>query len=556
MKNNIIKVIRTASMLSMLAFGTSYAMEDLGSYVNIRSLGVKLAELGLAKDKKITAKDLLGLYEHLEWDTVLGLFNLDQATAETYINTDKVKRFIKFVNDKDEDAQALKITSLKKSLNYPACEEALECTNLQICIEALVDLHYYTGNQEGKIALIDQLRQALDDLRPEDAEGTLKYEEFLNIPAAQELLDQMREGKEVTQAEFLRTLCLDTLVDQLDFEQLQGSFHLGNVLTLILSLMLAESSDGLPSKLLLCLKWDTLVDYLPDLLDCTKQELNRWLNPAALKQLLRAVQANKKITPQQISAIIQNRLLGPFIDEESAALTLMSLRKGNIPYNLKEVVKLKELGDVLGCDMESMFNTSLPEEAQKHAIAEFVDLFTYDGLFESIKEQGRNCLAVLPLIWSAYHYPYLLGGISMAAGGLYYFTGINKKSERSMIVMVNMAATKATRFLNCFMQPSFAKKLIAKTNHHPQQEALASFIQQCEEHLCALERPIAIFSIFDGNEVYTFICKNEAFIEHLCTGGFEQDDERQRAKRINGSGGHSIGGYLYDCFHPISRWYR
>ena len=46
------KFFYKASILCMLAFGTSYTMEsDLGSFVNVQSLGVDLARIGLGKQK-------------------------------------------------------------------------------------------------------------------------------------------------------------------------------------------------------------------------------------------------------------------------------------------------------------------------------------------------------------------------------------------------------------------------------------------------------------------------------------------------------------------------
>ncbi len=510
-------------------------MDNLGSFVNVQSLGIKLAKIGLAKDKTVTARDILKLYKHLEWDAVLALFDLDQQTIDTYFDTAKLKRFMKYLND--DDALELKAAVLPKCFKIPAWEQALECTNLQPALKNLCKLHYFTGTQEEKHALIRLLKQDITNLRPANAVGTLTYENYFNVPALQALLDQMLEGKKVTQAEILRTLYLQKIINTLSpNNDLHKTFHMGHLIPFALSLLMSESQEGLPTELVFCLRWDTLVDHLPTLLGWSQEELERVVHCPNLKKLLQEFQAGKGLTQPLVRSVVQDSALSTcgverdiedYVDFGKLTEGLNKLRKGSLHESLTDAIKLKELGELLGIDLETAFDTSVPEEVQKHALAELFDLITHEGLFNKIKEGGRNVLAILPLLWLTYNYPYQTGSLCAAAVGLYYYTNVLIPSERSMIVMVNSMAAHGTRLLKNFVEEdSPVEKLLAKVPNHPQKEALAEFLALCQEHLNKIEKPIAIFSIFDANEVYTFICTNERFINYLCSGDFERADKR------------------------------
>ena len=525
------KFLHWASILCMLAFGTSYAMDsDLGSYVNVRSFGLKLAKIGLDPQKKITIKDVLKLYKHLHRDRLLALFGLDATTLDRFFDTEKLKRVIKYVTDEEPEAQKLKASAFRRSFKIPAWEQALECTNLEPALSHLIDLYYFTGSLEEKQTLIRQLQQDLTDLRPDTGQQKLKYEQFINIPAVHSLLDEMYQGKQVTQTEVLRTLYLQDIVNAVGPNSvLQETVHLGNLIPFVLSLLMAESSEGTPFELLCCLRWDSLVDDLPTLTGCSKKQFEKVIHIPNLKKLLTELQSGRPFTQQLVRSVVQDDALSlwgvglnveDYVDFARLSRGLNELRHGTLNEVLTDSIKLKELGELLGIDLEKAFDTSLPEKVQKHALEELFDLLTDDGLFKKIKEGARNALAVVPLLWLTYYYPYQTGSLCAAAAGLYYYTSQDLPSERTVMIMVNSAALHGSRFAkNIITTDCPVTKLLDQVPPSlPQKEALERFIRLCQEHLDKLSRPVAIISVFTTHEVLTFISTNEKFIESICTG--------------------------------------
>ena len=533
------KFLRWASILCMLAFRTTYTMKsDLGSYLNVRSFGLKVAKIGLAKDKKITIKDVLKLYKHLNQENVIRLFGIEAETLDQYFVTDKLKGFIKHITDEEPEAQELKASALRKSFKITAWEQALECTNLEPLLKDFIDLYYFTGSLEDKRILIRHVQECLTQLRPADAgQRQLRYEKYLSLPVLRELFQKMYDDTQVSQADILRIFSLQRIMNEVGPTSiLQDTVHLGNLIPFTLSLLMAESSEGMPFELLNCLRWDLLVDNLPTLIGCSKEQLEKTIHLPRLKQLIVDLQSGTQLTQKLVRSVVQDTALSfwgiehnieDYVDFERLTRGLNELRNGTLHEALTESIKIKELGDRLGIDLEKALDSTQPEEVQKHYLEQLFDLFTHDGLFNKIKEGARTTLAALPLIWLTYHYPYQTAGLCSAAAGLYYSTSNRLPSERSVIVMVNSAALHGSRLIKPLISTDCpVSKLLNQAPNHPEKVDLEKFIRLCQEHLDKLSKPVAIISVFTPHEVFSFISTNEKFIESICSGDPETAHER------------------------------
>ncbi len=526
------KYIYKASILCMLACGTTSSME-LGNIVNVQQVGVELVGL-LLGNTKLTKKNLFDLIRHLKAEKALEVIcGLTSEQIETFFDVERLNEFFACLTtetDNSRHALQLKAIALQRTIKIPAWEQAFGCTQLETAVKHLSQLIYFTGTQEHKESLIRQLKQDITRLRPESSEDPCAYEQYLSIPKIQALLDAHLAGEPITHAAILETLALDTIIKERKLEDgIFTVFHAGTALPLLASLYWEESPEVLSPKLLLLFRLDKLVDHLPTLLSLPTLVIEQCVSTKDLKLLLRALQAGEPITEERVQAAVKGKFLEPYIECEALAHALNTTQKGENFDLLKEAIHLKELGELVGIDLEELFDTTLPEEAQKHALTQTVDLFTYDGFYEYAKETGKNCLATLPLLWAAYQiYPsyVFVGGLTTAASGWYYYKGLPEIPERPLIMLCNSLAIKATRLMAGKIPTDPASTLLTKTTGHPQREELERFIELCKEELNSIERPIAIFSIFDANEVYTFICSNEKFIEHLCAGEHERAHAR------------------------------
>ncbi len=555
-----------AGAFCLVTMGSSRAMEQhvpslkaasavaqrLASTIELNvPLLLKLATLH--SQGTIEKKELLPLIKCLKKDKVAELFSLPADTFERLIDTDNLIKYLTLVLEEshENEAQINKAKALRQSFRVDGWEDLLGCENLGPVLNNFTKLLYFVGTDDEKKTLLRKLKRAVEQLQPAEDAQVSKLERYFDLIALKSIIDDLLADKPVEQGRMTRVFKTDTALKNLSdtAKTIDTYAHTKNILAFIVTLLYADQDRSIPSvrTLVNFIRWDSLFINLPELLGYDVSIVATLCSLPHLRAQIALLQDGEELTADGLRTILNRETLDALmvtqekveecINFDLLAEGINALSRGEQSDALKRAFNVKALEGLLGKDIGSAFDTSLPEAVQTKKLAELLNHVSNPKWLIAL------CAAPM-IIWLAGHtvcHPciealepqnwYTAGPLLMGAVGLTYKgMQIIQKRKPALPAICNTIAVKTQRILAA-MLPQRSTSLDELLEYTPSNQAygplfIAFVGMLTNEHIKELPTTLEILNLFDRPR--TFVAKHGKFIESICTHDKERALDRIR----------------------------
>ncbi len=534
----------------------------LTKYINLKSFFCELGAVFWDDNDEEKSYDqrtaLLRLCLHLRFEELPSLFSIDKEKVALYFKMQEVRKFVRSCSRDtlEEPTSVEKAIALKKCFNIPAWETLLGCKNLEQILSLIIDLYYFTGTAEEKVAKLRQLKQLVQELKTHAAatNGAL-VTTYFNVEEIEALLADALEQKAIARERYTRIIsCPATLaLFSNKPEQVNKFTDIQKLLNLMVTFMLADSKDKISwSAVFNCVRWENLLELLPILMQCSKETIDGYIIENNFKQLIASIQNGQPITREALLSSFNAQKLQeagfslPQIDRwiniDGVVKAINDWRQGTAT-SLTAAVDIAKIEERLGgIDVRNALNLALPEQAQFTKMCMLADHFTNTDWMTRLR-CGLPFLGIPVALWLAgravapsvmnHLEPsswYTAGPLALGVlYGVYRGTQWLRTPTVEKAVWLNTVLCKGMRLIGWAKN----KRVTAKDILHcvPEDNPFKIILDELlkilkQEHYESLPSPFTIIELIDNP--FTFIDTYPAFIEGLCTIDPRQAEVRMR----------------------------
>lgn len=527
--------------------------EDVNKHFTLDVLNLKgfLCELGvLCSDDVYSHAKLLALLKYINVNKFPKLFSINPKELATYFHQDAVKRCIDLLKDNhfEKLSPEDKADALKDCLVVPAWQELLDTDKADLFVSCLIDLCCGCEISKKRLQRCSKFLEKVQKQQGEQYQETPAFIQCFNIPEIQAIIQDRLADKNVPRERVIKVIVCDTLFQLTECkEETERLARMERLLRLLFGLLHAGNEQSLGS-LLNCIKWDNVIEVVPELFGFSKRHMSDIFDIPKLKLLIRKIQKKKLITKEELldtlsadmlSALtlrkkksLMAEILREFVDFDRVARFINSFIDGNKKERkqIKKAFYWDKIERVLGINIPLAFNILVPEGIQTAALTQIVERLSDTRITYSLPVVGYPLPILLALkALSAQAASSRVGYLTATAATLYLlykfakWTYATPLTGRTAVInaALSTVCSNAMRMVGSWRTNFASADTITRARHayegHDFLEIFEAFAGRLTKpQLNCLKAKYALCQLLEPSPApFSFVDENWPFIESL-----------------------------------------
>ncbi len=524
-------------------------------YVNFKSLLGELA--GILTADSYSTNEFFRLLNHISIEKLPKLFSLTESDTSRYFHRKKIKEFIKLIAQNEDLGKVpveKKAEALKKCLRKRTWRQLFECENVELLLSCLIDLCYLAENtpkprlEEYKQALV----KSVAALKDSSTSPLIKY---FNVAEIFAIIDDLLHDKPVQRQRIIKTIVCDASLKLADIKEDLDRFVLIDKLLTIVVAVLQAGNEPSGHAILSCIKWDNIVEVIPELFGYDEKAMAKIFDIEQLKRVIQKLQNKQPVTKTDLMEAISSdifdyifelfpykrgvvmEIFTAFVDFDALASMLNSYFIENKKDRRKLAIFMDKLFSGIerhfGINVPNTVNQWIPEAMQSCALMTVAERIGDNRLQYSLPALSSYVPVILALqtlraetFLSKFGY-----GLSTAATLciLYKFARwmYAKPLSKDGLLINSLLSALSSQGMRAFTRwrgtaPTSAdivKHASQMYEQHPYLPLFTGFVSRLtEDHLKCLPHPYVLCQLLEAlPKPFSFIDQNGLFIESLCT---------------------------------------